>query len=70
MSKKLPSTVAVPGGWGGGGDGAPGVSPHGPKCSQFHAVFRKIWKNHMLGRPGGLAPHPAWNPGSAPEVLQ
>ena len=25
--------------------------PHGPKCSQFHAVFRKIWQNHMLAPP-------------------
>ena len=22
--------------------------PHGPKFSQFHAVFCKIWQNHML----------------------
>ena len=39
------------------GGGAPG-----PKFSQFHAVFRKVWQNHMLttpwriGVPGGLAP--------------
>ena len=26
--------------------------PHGPKFSQFHAVFREIWQNHML------VPHP------------
>ena len=25
--------------------------PHGPKCSQFHAVFGKIWQNHMLAPP-------------------
>ena len=25
--------------------------PHGPKFSQFHAVFRKIWQNHMLAPP-------------------
>ena len=23
-------------------------TPHGPKFSQFHAVFRKFWQNHML----------------------
>ena len=34
--------------------------PNGPKFSQFHAVFRKIWENHML------APPPTGNPGSAP----
>ena len=33
---------------------------YGPKCSQFHAVFWKIWQNHML------APPPTWNPRSAP----
>ena len=26
-------------------------SPHGPKFSQFHAVFHKIWQNHMLAAP-------------------
>ena len=32
--------------------GAPGTRPpHGPKFSQFHAVFRKIWQNHMLATP-------------------
>ena len=37
------------------------------KFSQFHAVFRKIWKNCMLAPPsGGLAPPPIGNPGSAP----
>ena len=41
---------------------APGARPlpHGPKFSQFHAVFRKIWQNHML------APPPTGNPVSAP----
>ena len=44
------------------------ASPYGPKISQFHAVFRKIWQNHMLAPPqgGGLAPPPMGNPGSAP----
>ena len=28
-----------------------GRPPHGPKFSQFHAVFRKIWQNHMLATP-------------------
>ena len=36
------------------------MPPYGPKFSQFHAVFRKIWQNHML------APPPMGNPGSAP----
>ena len=51
--------------------GAPGAPPYGPKCSKFHAVFRKIWQNHMLAPPSppprGLAPPPMGNPGSAPE---
>ena len=25
--------------------------PHGPQFSQFHAVFHKIWQNHMLASP-------------------
>ena len=25
--------------------------PYGPKFSQFHAVFHKIWENHMLAPP-------------------
>ena len=28
-----------------------GRSPYSPKFSQFHAVFRKIWQNHMLAPP-------------------
>ena len=28
-----------------------GGPPQGPKFSQFHAVFRKIWQNHMLALP-------------------
>ena len=27
------------------------VPPYGPKFSQFHVVFRKIWQNHMLAPP-------------------
>ena len=27
---------------------APGASPYSPKFSQFHAVFQRIWQNHML----------------------
>ena len=47
--------------------GAPGAHPpYGSKFSQFHAVFRKIWQNHMLAPPRGLAPPPTRNPGSAP----
>ena len=39
------------------------------KFSQFHAVFRKIWRNHMLAPPPrGLALPPAGDPGSAPGV--
>ena len=34
------------------------------KNSQFDAVFRKIWQNHMSAPPGGLAPPPTGNPGS------
>ena len=30
---------------------APGTRPYGPKCFQFHAVFRKIWQNRMLATP-------------------
>ena len=32
---------------------------------QFDAVFGKIWQNGMLASPGGLAPPPRRNPGSA-----
>ena len=35
---------------GGGGPGSR-PPPHGPKFSQFHAVFHKIWQNHMLAPP-------------------
>ena len=42
--------------------------PYGPKFSQFHAVFHKIWQNHMLAPPRGLAPPPTGNPGSAPDL--
>ena len=33
------------------------MSPHSPKFSQFHAVFRKIWQNDMLA-----PPHHGWHP--------
>ena len=40
--------------------------PYGPKFSYFHAVFGKIWQICMFApRPGGLAPPPTGNPGSA-----
>ena len=43
--------------------------PYGPKFSQFHAVFQKIWQNHMLASsPRGLSPPPTGNPGSAHAV--
>ena len=45
------------------------VADLGPTFSQFHAVFRKIWQNHMLAPPGGLAPLPMRNPGSAPGMF-
>ena len=41
---------------------------YGPKCSQFHAVFWKIWQNHMLASPPcRVDAPPTGNPGSAPE---
>ena len=40
--------------------------PWGSKFFQFHAVFRKFWRNHMLAPPPGeLAPPPRGNPRSA-----
>ena len=48
---------------------SPPPRPQGPKFSQFHAVFCKIWQNHMFAPPGGLAPPPMGNPGSAPGFL-
>ena len=38
----------------------PPPSPQGPKCSQFHAVFGKIWQDRVL------APPPTGNPGPTP----
>ena len=43
--------------------------PDGPKSSQFHALFWKIWQNRMLMPPRGLVPPPLGNPGSAPVRL-
>ena len=46
---------------GGSKGGAPGACPpYGPKFSQFHTVFRKIWQNRMLAPPPprGLVPPP------------
>ena len=50
--------------------GAPSGTPpaHGPKFSQFHAVFRKIWQNHMLVPPWRVGAPPTGNPGSAPAM--
>ena len=42
----------------GGFRGGPGAPP-GPKFSQFHAVFHKIWQNHMLAPP---PPQEGWRP--------
>ena len=36
---------------GGSKGGAPSAHPHGPKCSQFYAVFRKFWQNRMSASP-------------------
>ena len=61
--KKLQSYIAsidlqkkVSGGSKGGVAGA--RPPYGPNFSRFHAVFRKIWHNHMLAPPptGNLDP--------------
>ena len=50
----------------GGSKGVRGMrAPWGPKFFQFHAVFGKIWQNHMLAPPGELAPPPRGNSGSA-----
>ena len=43
--------VPVGGQWRIWGGRAWRVPPHGPKFSQFHAVFCKIWQNHMLAPP-------------------
>ena len=48
--------------------GAPASAPYSPKFSEFHVVFLKIWHNRMLAAPGGSAPLPTANPGSAPEM--
>ena len=37
------------------------------KISQIHAVFWKIWQNHMLVPLRDLVPPPMGNPGSAPD---
>ena len=42
--------------------------PRASKFIQFHAVFGKIWQNHVLVPPGGLAPPSRGNPGSATVV--
>ena len=42
--------------------------PGWSKFFQFHAVFGKIWQNHMLATPGELAPPPRGYPGSATPV--
>ena len=56
------------GGLRGGAPGAP-PPPYGPKLSKFHAVFCKIWQNHTLAPPGGLAPLPTGIPLSAPDGI-
>ena len=39
--------------------------PRGPNSFNFIQFFGKIWQNHVLAPPGGLAPPPRGNPGSA-----
>ena len=34
-----------------------GAAPYSPKCSQFHAIFSKIWQNRMLPPPPAV-----WRP--------
>ena len=50
--------------------GAPGASPYGPKCSQFHPVFLEHFGKIVCWRPlDGWRPPSTGNPGSAPEWL-
>ena len=42
----------------GGREGRAALPPRGPKFFQFHAVFGKIWQNHMLAPP----PRGSWRP--------
>ena len=49
--------------------GEPPPPPHGPKFSQFHAVFLQNLAKSYVGTPGGLASPPTGNPGSAPGFL-
>ena len=44
--------------------------PNSLKFSQIHAVFLKIWQNHMLVHPRELVPPPMGNPGSAPQACK
>ena len=32
----------------------------------YMKIFQKTWQKHRLAHPGGLAPPPTVNPGSAP----
>ena len=51
-----------------GGGGCPRlVPPYGPKISQFHAVLGNFDKIVCWHPPGGSAPPPTGNPGSAPD---
>ena len=54
----------------GGSKGVRGMRspPFGPKCLDFHAVFRKNWPNNRLAPPFVLAPPPLGNPGSATDL--
>ena len=48
--------------------GAPGANPPSPRPKIFSisCSFSRNLANHMLAPPGGLAPPPMGNPGSAP----
>ena len=48
--------------------GSGGTPVRTPQFSHFRAVFWKIGQNRMLAQPGGSAPPPTGNPGSAPDV--
>ena len=37
--------------------------PQVPNCFNSMQFFGKIWQNHMLASPGGLAPSPGAHPG-------
>ena len=44
-----------------------GGPPTAQNVLNFMQFFHKFMQNHMLAPPGGLAPPPTGNPGSAPD---